>query len=236
MDNQRLKIKKYYQKYWEQRLKEEKLPPIRKEIPSFLVKYSTYGAIANQIPPKSEILDLGCGEGNVTQLFLKKGKVVGVDISQKALKKAAGLGIKTKLHDLNALPLPFKTETFDVMVLTDTLEHLIDPLGVLKESFRILARGGRVIITVPNFARLDNRLRMIWGDPIDMLHWEKYGDGREHFHWFTKGKAEHFLKLAGFEEVKFIPTGLLFGFVFGNLGFPGLARMLTVVGQKKLKR
>lgn len=232
MDNLGSKIKDYYNGYWDKRLKEGKLPPVRKGIPSFLVKYSTYGAITNQIPPKSKILDLGCGDGNVTQLFLEKGEVVGVDISKEALKKAERRGIKTKLHDLNQLPLSFGDKSFDVVILTDTLEHLFDPLGVLKEVSRILTIGGRVIIAVPNFARLGNRLRMLWGDPIDILHWEKYGDGKEHFHWFAKGKIEHFLKLTGFKKIKFVPTGLPFGFIFGQIGLPGLANMLTVIGEK----
>jgi len=218
MDNLGTKSKDYYQNYWYKRLKERQSSPIRKEVPPFLVKYSTYGAIANQIPFKSKILDLGCGGGNVTQLFLKKGEVVGVDISQEALKKAADLGIKTKLHDLNKLPLPFKDKSFNVVVLTDTLEHLVDPLAVLKESFRILTPGGWVIVTVPNFARLSNRLRMFGGDPVDILH------------WFTKGKAEHFLKLVGFKKIKLIPTGLPFSFLFGKLGFPGWGKMITVTG------
>jgi len=226
-----MKTKNYYEKYWQKRKKETK-EPIRSIIPSFLRQFSQYGAIANQIPSGSKILDLGCGDGNVSQLFLEKGKVVGIDISKEALKKAERRGIKTKLHDLNRLPLPFGDKSFDVVVLTDTLEHLFDPLGVLKEVFRILTVGGRVIITVPNFARLGNRLRMLWGDPIDILHWEKYGDGKEHFHWFTKGKIEHFLKLTGFKKIKFVPTGLPFGFIFGQIGLPGLAKMLTVVGKK----
>jgi methionine biosynthesis protein MetW len=226
-----MRTKDYYEKYWQKR-KKEIGEPIRSIIPSFLRQFSQYGAIANQIPPKSKILDLGCGDGNVTQLFLEKGEVIGVDISKEALKKAASLGIKTKLYDLNKLPLSFGDESFDIVILTDTLEHFIDPLNMLKESLRILANGGRVIITVPNFARLSNRLRMLWGDPVDILHWEKYGDGKEHFHWFTKGKIEHFLKLAGFKKIRFIPTGLPFGFILGQIGFPGLAKMLTVVGEK----
>lgn len=224
-------MRDYYDQYWQKR-KKEVGEPIRPIIPSFLCQFSQYGAIVNQIPPRSKILDLGCGDGNVTQLFLKKGEVVGVDISKEALKKAERRGIKTKLHDLNQLPLPFGDKSFDVVILTDTLEHLLDPLEVLKETFRILNPGGRIIVTVPNFARLGNRIRILWGDPVDILHWEKYGDGKEHFHWFTKGKAEHFFKLAGFRKIKFVPTGLPFGFIFGKLGIPGLAKMLIVVGEK----
>lgn len=221
----------YYERYWQKRGR-ARGEPIRSIIPSFLRPFSQYGAVANQIPSGSKILDLGCGDGNVTQLFLEKGEVIGVDVSQRAIKEAARRGVKTKLHDLNRLPLPFEDKYFDVVVLTDTLEHLLEPLAILDDCWRILNKRGRVIITVPNFARLENRLQMLRGDPVDILQWEKYGDEREHFHWFTKGKIEYFLSKANFEKIKFIPTGLLFGFIFGKLGFPGLAKMLTVVGEK----
>jgi len=224
-------MKNYYDQYWRKRGR-ARGEPIRSIIPSFLRPFSQYGAITHQIPPGSKILDLGCGDGNVSQLFLEIGEVTGVDVSQGALKEAARRGVKTKLHDLNNLPLPFKDKSFDVVVLTDTLEHLLDPLGGLKECRRILTGKGRVIVTVPNFARLENRLKMLRGDPVDILQWEKYGDGLEHFHWFTKGKIEYFLSKANFKKIKFVPTGLPFGFIFDKLGFPGLAKMLTVVGEK----
>lgn len=226
-----MKIADYYNHYWNKREKGT-AEPVRWFIPKFLRQYSQYGAIANQIKSGSKILDLGCGDGNVCQLFLAKGEVVGVDISQAALKKAASLGIKTKLHDLNKLPLPFSDGSFNCVILTDVLEHLLDPLSLLKDSYRILTKDGRLIVTAPNFARLGNRLRMLWGDPIDILHFEKYGDELEHLHWFTIGKLEHLLIKAGWKKIKFVPTGLPFGFIFGKLSFPGLAKMLTVVAER----
>lgn len=222
---------KYYQEYWQKR-KEAQGEPIHPLIPSFLRQFSQYGAILNQIIPHTRILDLGCGDGKVTKLYLEKGTVAGVDVSETALKMARQRGIATKFHDLNNLPLPFEKNSFETVILTDVIEHLLDPLGILKESLRILAKGGKVILTVPNFARFHNRLRMFWGDPLDILHWEKYGDELEHLHWFTKGKLKHLLTLAGFTRIRFIPTGLPVDFIFGKLGFYGLAKMLTVVGEK----
>lgn len=226
-----IKLANYYQKYWEKR-KENVGSPIASIVPIFLHRYTQYGAIAFQIRKDSRILDIGCGDGNVSQLYLPKGKVTGLDISPLALKLAAQKGIKTVLHDLNILPLPFSANSFDVIILTDVLEHVLDPLGLLKDLNRILSPRGQVIITVPNFARLENRIRMIWGDPIDILHWEKYGDELEHLHWFTTGKIIHLLKIAGFRNIRFIPTGLPTGFIYGLLRLPGLAKMLSVKCQK----
>ena len=224
--------KNYYNHYWQKRgLKSSK--PISPLIPGFLRRYSYYGAVLNLIPEKSRILDLGCGNGNVSRLYLKKGKVTGLDISKIALKKASGFGIKTKLYDLDKLPLPFKNKAFEVVILTDVLEHLLNPLAILKEISRLLTNKGQLIISVPNFARLENRLQMLWGDPTDILHFDKYGDFKEHLHWFTIPKIKYFLNLAGFEEISFIPVGLPFGFIFTILGFPSLSKMLTIKAGKK---
>jgi len=181
----------------------------------------------NVIPGKT--LDMGCGDGNVSKLYLSKGAVYGIDISKIALKYAKNNGIKTKYCDLNKNKTPFTAEYFDTIIVTDVIEHLIDPIGILIEVKRVLKKGGRIIITVPNFARLNNRFQMIKGDPTDLLHWEKFGDEMEHLHWFTKPKLEYLAAKTGLTICKYAPTGLPFNFIFGLLGLPGLARNLTVV-------
>lgn len=221
----------YYQNYWQKR-KKRVGSPIAGIVPKFLHRYTQYGAIVGQIPKGSRILDLGCGDGNVSQLYLSKGKVTGLDISQTALNMAKKKGLSTLLHDLNKLPLPFSNNSFDVIILTDVLEHVIDPLNLLIEINRIIISNGLLIITVPNFARLENRFRMLMGDPTDILHWDKYGDEVEHLHWFTKGKLEYLLFKSGFKNIKFVPTGLPFWFIFGQVGMAGLSKMLTVAAEK----
>lgn len=231
-----LEFKKYYECYWLRRREVGNAPqkPIRDLIPYLLVKYSNYGAILHQIPGNSKVLDLGCGDGNVSQLYVeRKGcKVIGIDISGSALKLAREK-IEALCGDLNDTLLPFKDEVFDAVTVVDVLEHLINPLSLLSETHRLLKPGGRLILSVPNFARWDNRIRMLLGKPLDILHWEKYGDGAEHLHWFTCEKVAYFLRKAGFKKIKFVPTGLPCGFLFGLLGMYGLSRVLTVVAWKE---
>jgi methionine biosynthesis protein MetW len=223
----------YYDLYWSKRLRSEKSYPIPKNIPHFLKKYSAYGSILNQIPIDSEILDLGCGNGNVARVYLEKGSVTGVDVSDIALKEAKKQGIITKIHNLNIFPYPFGTNSFNVVILTDVLEHCLNPVLTLKEVKRIVKPKGKIIITVPNFARFGNRLRMIIGDPTDLLHFSKYGDEVEHLHWFTQAKLEYLIKNIGFSNYIFIPTGLQnMNFIYGILGLFNLGNFLTVVIQK----
>jgi len=234
--NINMKFKEYYEKYWNKRIEEEtnSIPAIRSSIPNFLVKYSQYGTILNQVPENSSLLDIGCGQGKVASLFLKKNcKVTGIDVSVKALAIAVKTGINTKSWDLNDLPLPFDDESFEVITISDVLEHVIDPVALLKDARRLLTSGGKLIISVPNFARWDNRFRMLAGCPKDILHWKDYGDGLEHLHWFTKPKLTSYLQLSGFGSREFIPTGLPFGFIFGKAKMHGLARILTIVSYKE---
>jgi methionine biosynthesis protein MetW len=223
-------FKEYYDKYWEKRTSTDSddLKPVRDSIPLFLRRFSQYGTVLNQLPEGTQLLDIGCGNGNISALFLnRKCRVTGLDISTLALEKAKRRGIITVSWDLNNYPLPFDNDSFEVITIIDVLEHVVDPVNLLKESRRILRKGGMLLISIPNFARWDNRMRMLFGNPKDLLHWPD-DDGVEHLHWFTKKKIRLFLKKAGFSGIRFIPTGLPFGFVFGILGLHGLARILAV--------
>lgn len=223
----------YYKNYWQQRLTESKLPPIRDGIPGALRRFTTYGAILEQIPQGSVVLDIGCGDGHVASLYCARGEVHGVDIAPPAVEAAKAAGVRAICHDLNDLPLPLEAAGFDVVVMTDVVEHVIDPLLLMKEALRLVKPGGRLIVTVPNFARLTNRLRMCFGDPVDLLHWSKYGDEVEHLHWFTKPKLRHLLKQAGFCDVRFVPTGLPSGFLYGLFGCHGFGKMLTATAKRR---
>jgi len=227
-----MKLQEYYEEYWGSR--KEGGQSIPSFLPEFLKNSTYYGGIVNCIRCNSKILDLGCGDGSVTQLYSQKGTVTGVDISERALLRCKSKGVsETIKHDLNVVPLPFNDATFDYVILTDVLEHVIDPLTLLEEVRRILRSGGSLIVSVPNFARLQNRFRMFCGDPLDILHWSKYGDSVEHLHWFTKRKLEHFLSKAGFCISNYLPAGLRGNFVFVALGFPNLASLLSIEAKKK---
>lgn len=228
-----LKFKHYYENYWKRRKKKEPKPiePIRSVIPNSLVKYSSYGAVLYQIPKRSKVLDIGCGDGNVSSLFLMKNcEVIGIEVSGTALKHAHEKRLDTIKSDAN-FTLPLVKKYFEVVVLIDTLEHVIDPLSLLRECYRTLKENGKVIVSVPNFARLSNRIRMLFGDPIDLLHSSKYGDDLEHFHWFTVPKLRNFLLRANFRNITISPVGLPFGFLFGLMGLQ-LSRQIIMAGIK----
>lgn len=227
------KMGEYYESYWHKRLdtKDISLPPIRSKIPVFLVKYTQYGSCLNLLPEGVKILDIGCGEGNVSEIYIreKNNVVFGLEISEVAGSLAEKRGVKITKWDINNVPYPYADKSFEVVTMTDVLEHVINPINLLQEVRRLLKPNGKVVILVPNFAHMGNRFRMLLtGDPRDMLHWGGYGDGMEHFHWFTKPKLKEFLLQTGFSNIKFHPVGLPFGFFFGLLGCHNMAELLLV--------
>lgn len=102
----------------------------------------------------SRVLDCGCGTGYYLS-FIKRNldvnnfDLVGIDISRTALQKAANLSLSnTYLGMCDAELLPFKDESFDVVLSLATIEHVISPENVLKECFRVLKRGGKLVFFI----------------------------------------------------------------------------------------
>ncbi|MDT8445858.1 MAG: class I SAM-dependent methyltransferase [bacterium] len=229
-------LREYYQDYWKKRLESDKdrLPPIREGLPASLIPFSQYGSVLSRIPEGAKMVDFGCGDGHVASLYkaVKNCDLSGLEMSSQAAELACQKGIKAQQWDLNQTPYPLEDASFEVVSAVDVIEHLINPFSLLREAFRVLQPGGKLVIQVPNFARLDNRWRMLFqGDPLDILHWGGYGDGIEHLHWFTKPKLGKFMVEAGFEKVSFKPVGIP-SFLFGMVGLHNLSRLLLVEAYK----
>lgn len=128
--------------------------------------------------PKT-ILDVGCGEGFTLDLIEKEGikaKLEGVDF----LKTAIDIGKKERPH-LNLkvgtiYDLPYKDNTFDMVICSEVLEHLEDPKKALDELQRVTKKY--VVLSVPNepWFMLANFLRG--------KNWSRFGNDIEHInHW-----------------------------------------------------
>lgn len=84
-----------------------------------------------------KVLDLGCG-------MSKEPGAVGIDRSPDSLADV--------VHDLDVLPYPFPDSSFDRIVCRDVLEHLTDPLAVMREIHRIGRPGALIEIRTPHFS------------------------------------------------------------------------------------
>ncbi len=111
-----------------------------------------YKLVYDWVPDGSgRVLDIGCGNGIFTQWLTHKAEAVtGTDHSQAQLAFGArefpGVGFVCSAGER----LPFADETFDVVVMSEVLEHMDDDRAALDEALRVLRRGGLFVITVPN--------------------------------------------------------------------------------------
>ncbi|MDI6858475.1 MAG: class I SAM-dependent methyltransferase [Dehalococcoidia bacterium] len=101
------------------------------------------------------VLDVGCGVGRLMLRQARRGcRVTGIDLVDRDLPRARRLieggGCRADLIVGDAGRLPFDEETFDFVSCTETLEHLADYRLALREVARVLRRGGRSVISVPD--------------------------------------------------------------------------------------
>jgi len=105
---------------------------------------------------QGSLLDIGCNKG-IYLVYYKNGWKSGVDISKEILFKAKKELQDNKVDDFfliagDAENLSFFREnTFDNILFSETLEHLINPEQALSEAFRILKSDGKLLITTPNY-------------------------------------------------------------------------------------
>ncbi len=114
----------------------------------------------------TRVLDLGCGEGRqVAGLrdVLDHPVVVGLDISPTALCDARRQGAEPVTAAIDEHTLPFREGSFDVVVFSEVIEHLVDTDGVIEEILRVLVGGGTLLISTPNLSAWFNRLLLAVG-------------------------------------------------------------------------
>lgn len=129
----------------------ERLVTHTKGIDLVLEHLHRYGAACELVEGK-RVLDVACGEGYGTNLLAQRAKsVVGVDIAPEAVIHAADKYGRTYLAG-SCTALPFETDSFDVVVSFETLEHIgeADQLQFLAEIRRVLAPEGLLIICTPD--------------------------------------------------------------------------------------
>lgn len=106
--------------------------------------------VAAMIPPGSRVLDLGCGDGDLlAELIGARGcRGQGVEVSADAILACIARGIAVVEADIDAGLPDFEDASFDVVVLSQTLQATRYPARVLREMMRV---GGVGVVSFPNF-------------------------------------------------------------------------------------
>lgn len=106
--------------------------------------------------PKGHLLELGCGSGQILKRMQQMGwQVEGVDFDSSAVENARSKGLKVHFGTLEAQNYP--DNKFDVIFMSHLLEHIHDPLRLLKDGYRILKPGGQLILVTPNNESLGHK-------------------------------------------------------------------------------
>jgi 2-polyprenyl-3-methyl-5-hydroxy-6-metoxy-1,4-benzoquinol methylase len=117
------------------------------------------------IKKNTKVLDVGCGVGIIGAQFAKHinaSEIHGIDLSQTAILLAKKNGMKAKLVDIDDT-WGYKSETFDIVIGIQIIEHVMNPDNFIKESLRVLKKNGIMILTTPNLAAWFNRLIFLFG-------------------------------------------------------------------------
>lgn len=142
------------------------------------------------------ILDIGSGPGAHLEDIRRKVsgvKCIGVEISETAIKKKLSKELDIRLGDMRKLP--FENESIDKIVSLGTVEHVPETDLVLEEIYRVLKKGGKIYLTVPNkisFFHITKKFKMAIG---------RWDIGYEKS--FTPMQFRKLLYLNGFNNIKY---------------------------------
>lgn len=160
----------------------------------------------------SKILSISCGEGCYEKLIYERYEninmistdvvdcMVSDDIMGYLSKRGVWRFVKVKPEK----ELPFENNTFDLIFHNDVLEHTEKPYLFLKEQFRVLKKGGHIIIGTPNLLRMANIAKIFFGK----LHFPKKIENSglytssHHIQEFTQWSISNMLKEIGFENIE----------------------------------
>jgi len=111
---------------------------------------SEFKVIAGLLPNNSKVLDVGCGDGSLMDLLAKDKniEVRGLELDQSNVQKCIVKGLPVIQGDAETELYQFPPQSFDYVILSQTLQAFYKPDKVLKELLRI---GKSVIVSIPNF-------------------------------------------------------------------------------------
>jgi homoserine O-acetyltransferase/O-succinyltransferase len=151
-----------------------------------------YDTIIDLIPPEASVLDLGCGTGELLARLRDRGhqKVMGIEWNEQSIVACVRRGLDVVQTDLNKGLAAFADGQFDIVVLSQTLQAVLDAPRVLHDMLRVGRRG---IVSFPNVAYRKLRAELAEHGRAPRVHAE-YG-----FQWHNTPYVRS-LSIADFEE------------------------------------
>lgn len=178
---------------------------------------SDFAIIGELVEPRTRVLDLGCGEGELLA-WLKENKQVdarGVEFQGSRVQKAIANGVSVYQGDLESAVDDYPDKVFDYVILSQTLQETRHPLRVLTGMLRV---GRRAIVAFPNFGHYSVRLSALMSGrapKTELFPHEWFDSPNIHFlsvHDFQslaarqRWKVERGIFLSGARQVTLMPN------------------------------
>lgn len=150
-----------------------------------------YELIESMIEPKSRVLDVGCGDGELLARLSVDKNIIGqgIEIDQNLVIDCVGRGLTVRHRDIERGFNCNPADSFDYVILSQTIQTLKDPARVFQEMLRI---GKKVIISFPNFAHYKCRMQLFFGGFAPMTK-------QMPFSWYNSPNI-HFMSLKDFDK------------------------------------
>lgn len=148
--------------------------------------------------PQASILEIGCASGNTGALALANGKCsyyAAVELDESAAERARTKLTEVIVGDIESIELPWPEKRFDVLIMSEVLEHFSDPWRVLKKLRPLLKPGALFFCSSPNVSHYRLIGMLLQGD------WRLEDSGimdRTHLRWFTPKTYGELVESAGF--------------------------------------
>lgn len=154
----------------------------------------------NRSPIK--LIDVGCGDGYLLKEIAGKFSQIdlfGLDLSENRVETAKKFVPMAILKTGNAQDIPFRDETFDIVVCSEVIEHCRDDIEVLAELYRISKINSFLILTAPNLYTLESISKVLIGRRIAAPSY--------HLREYSYNQLIRKITAAGFEILKFQSIG-----------------------------
>jgi len=152
------------------------------------------------------ILEIGCGDGTTGALALRSGKCqryVGVELFPTAADKAREHLSEVLVGDVEEMTLPLEPDSFDAVILSEVLEHLVKPWDVLARIAPLVRPGGMVLASSPNVSHW-RVIRELLAGRFELT--DRGVFDRTHMRWFTPTSFGEMFDRAGFDVVDIGPV------------------------------
>jgi len=166
---------------------------------------TSWKKVFDLIPERSKVLDVGCSSGNFGDVLKRKKVCVvdGIELDSSDAKEASTKLRKVFIKNVETDSLEGMDKDYDIIYFGDVIEHLVDPVPVLKKIKNHLNSRGKVVFSIPNMAHISVRLMLLGGD---FEYTETGLLDKTHLHFYTQSEVSRVFADSGYkiDQLQFV--------------------------------